>query len=204
MGKLYLSEPKLKELRAYLKSVLPEDTLKVIRKLQAEHPDFDFYESTINNRQKYWELMNDELRVNNKQFKTAMRDNQMTYAGEIVNEFIEKHHKKEWQLMRGGFDPTGINARINGVAQFCKENYLEHIDLKDIISAESTDDFVNTYEKKFCDPKLVEISDRIIKYLDSVYQKRGRDNYEIYQQAIREYMITGEPDKLHNILNKDY
>lgn len=211
MGKLYLSPDKITQLKNYLKSVLPAENLLIIKKLQAEHPEFDFCEDTEKNKQWYWQMLNDEVKKgkagtkNTTEYEKAMNCFNFASAGEVVLKYIEANYKKEWQVISGGFNPTKIFHYLNSGVGFCKENYIEHIYLKDIINAGSTDDFVNRFEKKNCDPKLVEVSDRIAKYLDSVYfQKRGYTAYAIYQNAIMEYMATGEPDKLHNILNKDY
>mgnify|MGYP000981864788 FL=1 len=58
------------------------------------------------------------------------------------------------------------------------------------------------FGEKNVKPELLQETERIAKFIDSQYfGRRGENEYNKYQHAIKKYMITGDKNLLHNILN---
>jgi hypothetical protein len=211
MNKTYLSDEKIKSIKAYLNTVMPKDVRETIKNLYEKH-GLELFQKTTDNKEIIWRFVSNEmtkdetcyncwgLQENNLTYKELLHKGHYHEARQILDKYVEKHYKKEWQVVTEKFDPSKIWLNLN--LNVKNDNKIEPFSLKEIILSKSLDEYFERFEKKNCDPELTKISDNICKYIDSVYsQKRGEDNYNRYQEAVKTYMISGEKYLLHNILN---
>jgi hypothetical protein len=204
----YLSTENLKSLKNYLNTVLPKRIVEVLQSLEAKGLELD-YDMNYGEKNKHilWQYISDEL--SKQDTPTAIDFNRLAKQAHfhdariILNQYISENYAKEWQVITEDFKPNDIQNRINGVCSFCSKNHVDSIDLKALIMAKSFDEYLQRYEAKNVDKELLKTTDRIAEYIDqSYYGKRGETAYYVYQNAIKEYMQTGNKQLLHNLLQK--
>lgn len=209
--KTYLSEQKLKGLKSFLDQQIPKATIEVLKKLTSE--GLDLFESTAKNREQMWHYYNDKVRgLNNKASEDFLRfaaRGSFYEMGDIVKGYIEKNHKRENEII-ANFSPDGINHYIYGIDMIWQKNHLcddNFFNVKDLVYVESFDIYIdNKFSIKNVDKELLKQADKIANDIDAVYMPkvRSEDSYNKYIAAQKEYFLTGDRQKLFNLLNKDY
>jgi hypothetical protein len=82
----------------------------------------------------------------------------------------------------------------------------KQIDLKAaIFYDDGFDAYLNdTFGEKTVNPESLKETQRLAKHFDEMYYgKRGEPAYNKYEYAKRMYLITGDVNLLHNILNEN-
>lgn len=205
MTNTYLTTDKLKGLKAHLKQVIPSTTVKVLKELESRGLELDYIMNyREKNKQILWDYICNEISKLGNQM--AEDFNRLTHQGhfhearEIVTKYVEKNYKTEWEIITD-FKP---NALYFWLQDFCINNHVDGIILKDLILAESFDKYLEKYEVKNVDKDLLKQAEKMADDIDKIYNPkvRNEESYNIYLMAEREYFITGNRQKLFNILNK--
>lgn len=207
----YLNKERIKSIAAYLNRVLPKSTVKVFRDFEAKGIEF-IYDSDNSN-----ELQNNHIQVwkyYTKKFKEEgdngrklqydeyERQGQWEYCNQLVDEFIHNKYLVEYET----FVKTNIKAiysELNGITSIRVALHLQPINIKEIFHCDNYEKYLDEhYGEKSVNPELLKETERIAKMIDSQYYgRRGYENYSRYQNAVKEYMISGDVNLFHNLLN---
>jgi hypothetical protein len=203
----YLDEQSIKQLKNYLKEKFTPDVVATVRRLEKEM-NVELSDTSFNIRV-FNEYVARRLDNDLSPLGIKYRNNKWSVgqvAAEAFQEYRKKNFAKEYDIICNRYNVTEIWHYLNGVQGFCIKHYIEAIQIKDILYSDNLEAFCDSYSIKNADKKLVDLTNNICKYIDSIYfGKRGENNYAIYQEAIRVYMITGNKVAFHNILNRsDY
>ncbi len=207
----YLNNDNIKRIVKYLKSVLPPEKIIIIKEFEERGVHFS-YDIGINehrdNIKKIWGYYDKKFKeVTDKEtllkYEKFMRYGQWEYAGYLVKTYINNNHKKEHDII------TSINLpeicdMINGItsiksqAKLCKE-----ISLKELILSDNYEKYlINNFGEKSISKELLKETERIADELDKQYfGRRGEKEYLKYQYAVKNYLITGDRQLFHNLLN---
>jgi len=206
----YLTDDDIKKIVRYLKSVLSEEKIKVIRDFEERGVHFSYsmgLNEHRNNMDKVWRYYNDKFdedadKETLTKYKNFMFLGQWEYAGNLVKIYINNNHKKEHDIIIG-IDLPEICDRINGLSSIKSQNKLgREISLKELIFADDFEEYLmNNFSKKSVNKELFKETERIADAIDKQYfGKRGEQEYSKYQRAVKLYMITGNRNLFHNML----
>jgi len=206
----YLSNDKIKTIANYLNNAIPKKTLEYILFWENKGIEFnynDFHNGHTQNIQKIWNYISVEiLKQNNQQAKDLKRlidGGHFFEAGEIINKYINVNYKQEYETVKNTNLPDIYN-KICGINGILFNSHLhKSINLNELLQSQNYEKYLtDNFGESTIPTELLKETERIAKIIDSQYYgRRGIKEYQKYQYAIKEYMISGDKNLLHNLLN---
>lgn len=212
----YLSKERIKAIANYLNSVLPKEAVKMFRSLEERGVHLDYnnnrHEAHITNCNIFYGWAQDQFKIapttpkeNLERYNYLMRIGQWEYAKDFINAYIQNHLKKENEIITS-INLSEINRRLPNMGIINEVRLHKQIDLKAaIFYDDGFDAYLNdTFGEKTVNPEALKETQRLAKHFDEMYYgKRGEPAYNKYEYAKRMYLITGDVNLLHNILNEN-
>jgi hypothetical protein len=211
----YLSSERIKTLKSYLTTVLPNKTRTTLLNIKLK-TGLELYYDTKSNKQLFWDYIQNEVRnLNNSvsvNFNSEMQKGNFNNAVEIIKSYIDSQYKNEWQTVcelndnpqyLDGTLRTSINEYIK---RFCDINKAQSMNIKDIIESQSIDDYLKQYSRENVDPEILKKTETIKKAVDSFYKdiQYNSNEYWIFNNAVNEYLQNKDEQQLHNLLHSEY
>lgn len=216
----YLSTEKIKALKEYLNTVLPNKTRATLLKIKLK-TGLELYEDDKTNTRVFWEYVNREIKnLNNDisvSYNSEMSKGNYNSAGAIVTAYIEKNYNAEWQIAtelnsksvrmfindadnRGGQSGFIIRDYLN---TFCNRNNVEPLNINDCVECQNFDEILSKYERQNVDKDLLKRTDEMIKAIEIFYKgiEIGTNEYHIIRNASDIWLQTKDKDQLHNFIN---
>lgn len=212
----YLSKERIKAISSYLNDVLPKEKVKMFRSLEERgvHLDYnnDRDEAHRENCNVFWQYANEQFKIapttpreNLERYDYLMRIGQWEYAKDYITTYIKNHLQKENEVVTST-NLSEINRRLRNLGIINEVRLHKQIDLKAAIFYDGgIDAYLNdNFGEKTINPELLKETKRLAEFFDkSYYGRRGETAYNKYEYAKRMYLITGDVNLLHNILNEN-
>ncbi len=209
----YLDKDKIKNIINHLKTHLPKEKLRVVRFWLDKGIELNYNQNHQDNINRIWQYIVKEFEATTpkdseiyKEYERNLNLVRWNEAGDVIKKtYVKKHYLKEYEPMKEidlPFIYSGIDF-INGIVN--RVELHKHINLIDLIKSDDWEAYLeDNFGVRTVDKKLLEVTDRIAKLIDSQYfGRRGDKEYMKYQYAIKKYMITGDKNLLHNLLNNE-
>lgn len=215
MNTQYLDDKTLQGLKNYVNSKLTKDVRATLLELKLK-TGIDCFDDAKELKNALWRYAENELKqqhdVMTADYNNKINKGDIYGAGDIVLEYINKHYKKEWEIVTK-FNVKEIQNHFNGICSVLSNNKIRsvHITVKELIEAININDYLDErLSKKSVDPELIKMSENILKELKNFNEqlKKSGKNYRQVRYAFDVYFDDKFSDTylnnavFHNLINE--
>lgn len=200
MNKKYLDDKTLQGVKNYVNSRLTKDVRATLLEIKLK-TGIDCYDDSKELKERFWRYAENELKQDVQlaaELKKNLEKGNFREASQLVHTFIDKHYKKEWDVINK-YNPQSIDNYLNGIIGILTLNKVDKIKVNELVEAININSLLDErYSKKNCDKELIKQSETVLSELTKILGGRNA-NELIY--AFKVYFDKQFPD---TYLNKQH